>query len=228
MRRQGRFLPDRRRPWLAPTAKSSTFTWGRRRARSSPGLASRTESKPRRTWRFAGLSMSWGVWATISRWPSRIPRSRRPSAFPEVLSRSRTWGMSKPLACKASVPSTSQSSRAPVPASRTSNFWVVSSRTGNSIESRKSSRHSRSRGKPRRRTVRSSSPPAEERVRHALEAEVPLDDILAAIVDFYGQWTVGEKEHTIGYLNAVLQTAKFLGKEEALLPLAIGLSKLPF
>jgi hypothetical protein len=47
-------------------------------------------------------------------------------------------------------------------------------------------------------------------------------------VDFYGQWTVGEKEHTISYLNSVLQTARFLGREEALLPLAIGLSKLPF
>ncbi len=77
-------------------------------------------------------------------------------------------------------------------------------------------------------SLRYKSPPAEETVRHALEADVPLDDILAAIVDFYGQWTVGEKEHTISYLNAVLQTAKFLGKEEALLPLAIGLSKLPF
>jgi len=72
------------------------------------------------------------------------------------------------------------------------------------------------------------SPPAEETVRHALEADVPLDEILATVVDFYGQWTVGEKEHTISYLNAVLQTAKFLGPEEALLPLAIGLSKLPF
>ena len=77
-------------------------------------------------------------------------------------------------------------------------------------------------------SLRYKSPPAEETVRHALEADVPLDDILAAVVDFYGQWTVGEKEHTISYLNAVLQTAKFLGKEEALLPLAIGLSKLPF
>jgi len=77
-------------------------------------------------------------------------------------------------------------------------------------------------------SLRYKSPPAEETVRHALEAGVPLDDILAAIVDFYGQWTVGEKEHTISSLNAVLQTAKFLGKEEALLPLAIGLSKLPF
>ena len=72
------------------------------------------------------------------------------------------------------------------------------------------------------------SPPAEETVRRALQADVPLDDILASVVDFYGHWTVGEKEHTISYLNAVLQTAKFLGKDEALLPLAIGLSKLPF
>ena len=77
-------------------------------------------------------------------------------------------------------------------------------------------------------SLRYKSPPAEETVRHALEADVPLEDILAAVVDFYGQWTVGEKEHTISYLNAVLQSAKFLGKEEALLPLAIGLSKLPF
>ncbi len=77
-------------------------------------------------------------------------------------------------------------------------------------------------------SLRYKSPPAEVTVRHALEADLPLDDILAAVVDFYGQWTVGEKEHTISYLNAVLQTAKFLGREEALLPLAIGLSKLPF
>jgi hypothetical protein len=79
-----------------------------------------------------------------------------------------------------------------------------------------------------RASLQYKSPPAEETVRHALEADVSLDDILAAVVDFYGQWTVGEKEHTISYLSAVLQTAKFLGKEEALLPLAIGLSKLPF
>ena len=77
-------------------------------------------------------------------------------------------------------------------------------------------------------SLRYKSPPAEETIRHALEADMALDEILAAVVDFYGQWTVGEKEHTISYLNAVLQTAKFLGKDEALLPLAIGLSKLPF
>lgn len=77
-------------------------------------------------------------------------------------------------------------------------------------------------------SLRHKSPPAEQTVREALEAGVPLDDILATVVDFYGHWTVGEKEHTISYLNAVLQTARFLGREQALLPLAIGLSKLPF
>jgi len=77
-------------------------------------------------------------------------------------------------------------------------------------------------------SLRYKSPPAEETVRHALEADISLDEILATVVDFYGQWTVGEKEHTISYLNAALQTAKFLGRDEALLPLAIGLSKLPF
>jgi hypothetical protein len=77
-------------------------------------------------------------------------------------------------------------------------------------------------------SLRYKSPPAEETVRHALEAGVPLEEILEMVVDFYGQWTVGEKEHTIIYLNAVLQTAKALGPDESLLPLAIGLSKLPF
>src|SRR5207245_6755651 len=72
-------------------------------------------------------------------------------------------------------------------------------------------------------SLRYKSPPAEETVRHALEADVPLEDILAAVVDFYGQWTVGEKEHTISYLNAVLQTANFLGRAEELLPHAICL-----
>ncbi len=77
-------------------------------------------------------------------------------------------------------------------------------------------------------SLRFKSPPAEETVRRALEAGVPLEELLAKTVDYYGQWTVGEKEHTISYLNAVLQTASFLGRDEALLPLAIGLSKLPF
>ena len=77
-------------------------------------------------------------------------------------------------------------------------------------------------------SLRFKSPPAETTVRQALEAGVPLEEILARVVDFYGNWTVGEKEHTISYLNAALQTAKFLGKDRALLPLAIALSKLPF
>lgn len=77
-------------------------------------------------------------------------------------------------------------------------------------------------------SLRYKSPPAETTVRQALEAGVPLEGLLVAIVDFYGNWTVGEKEHTIIYLNAALQTAKFLGKDQALLPLAIALSKLPF
>ncbi len=77
-------------------------------------------------------------------------------------------------------------------------------------------------------SLRYKSPPAETTVRQALEADVPLEDLLARVVDFYGNWTVGEKEHTISYLNAALQTAKFLGKDRALLPLTIALSKLPF
>jgi hypothetical protein len=77
-------------------------------------------------------------------------------------------------------------------------------------------------------SLRHKTPPAEKTVREALEAGMPVDELLAAVVDFYGTWTVGEKEHTISYLNAVLHTARFLGREQALLPLAIGLSKLPF
>ncbi|HEY7588426.1 MAG TPA: hypothetical protein VIB49_06755 [Thermoplasmata archaeon] len=77
-------------------------------------------------------------------------------------------------------------------------------------------------------SLRYKSPPAEATVRQALEAGVPLERILAKVVDAYGLWTVGEKEHTISYLNAALQTAKFLGTEQALLPLAIALGKLPF
>ncbi len=72
------------------------------------------------------------------------------------------------------------------------------------------------------------SPPAERTLRQALESGVSLDDVLARIVDAYGTWTVGEKDHTISYLNAALQTAKFLGREDSLLPLVIALGKLPF
>jgi hypothetical protein len=77
-------------------------------------------------------------------------------------------------------------------------------------------------------SLRDRSPPAERTLRQALENGIPLDEILAAIVDFYGNWTVGEKDHTISYLNAALQTARFLGPELALLPLTIALGKLPF
>ncbi len=77
-------------------------------------------------------------------------------------------------------------------------------------------------------SLRDRSPPVERTLRQALENGVPLGDLLATVVDFYGHWTVGEKEHTISYLNAALQTAKFLGTDEALLPLTIALGKLPF
>ena len=77
-------------------------------------------------------------------------------------------------------------------------------------------------------SLRDKSPPVERTLRQALENEVPLDTLLATVVNFYGNWTVGEKEHTIIYLNAALQTAKFLGRDEALLPLTIALGRLPF
>lgn len=77
-------------------------------------------------------------------------------------------------------------------------------------------------------SLRHKSPPAEQTLRQVLENGVPLEDLLATIVNFYGNWTVGEKEHTISYLNAALQTAKFLGRERALLPLTIALGRLPF
>jgi hypothetical protein len=77
-------------------------------------------------------------------------------------------------------------------------------------------------------SLRDRSPPVERTLRQALENDIPLDELLATVVDFYGNWTVGEKEHTISYLNAALQTAKFLGRDQALLPLTIALGKLPF
>ena len=77
-------------------------------------------------------------------------------------------------------------------------------------------------------SLRDRSPPAERTIRQALENGILVDELLATIVNFYGHWTVGEKEHTISYLNAALQTAKFLGRDEALLPLVIALGKLPF
>ncbi len=77
-------------------------------------------------------------------------------------------------------------------------------------------------------SLRYKSPPAERTIRQALENGVPLEELLAAVVDFYGHWTVGEKEHTISYLNAALQTARFLGRDQALLPLTMALGQLPF
>ncbi len=77
-------------------------------------------------------------------------------------------------------------------------------------------------------SLRYKSPPAERTLRQALENGIPVDELLATIVDFYGHWTVGDKEHTVSYLNAALQTAKFLGRDQALLPLTIALGKLPF
>jgi len=77
-------------------------------------------------------------------------------------------------------------------------------------------------------SLRYKSPPAERTLRQALENGVPVEELLATVVNFYGNWTVGEKEHTISYLDAALQTARFLGRDEALLPLTIALGKLPF
>ena len=79
-----------------------------------------------------------------------------------------------------------------------------------------------------RTSLQYKTPPAETTLRQALEVGIPLDEILATIVNAYGQWTVGEKEHTIISLGAALETAKFLGRDDALLPLAVALMRLPF
>ncbi len=79
-----------------------------------------------------------------------------------------------------------------------------------------------------RASLQYRSPPAETTLRQALAVGVPLDEVLGAIVNAYGHWTVGEKEHTIVYLDAALETARFLGRDEALLPLAVALMRLPF
>lgn len=79
-----------------------------------------------------------------------------------------------------------------------------------------------------RATLEHRTPPAEETLRLCLELGVPMDRILHMVVANYGHWTVGEKDHTIAYLNAAIQTANFLGRDRALLPLAVALSKLPF
>ena len=79
-----------------------------------------------------------------------------------------------------------------------------------------------------RASLQYKTPPAEVTIRQALEVGVPLDEVLATIVSAYGHWTVGEKEHTIILLDAAIETARFLGKDEALLPLAVALMRLPF
>ena len=79
-----------------------------------------------------------------------------------------------------------------------------------------------------RASLQYKTPPAEVTIRQALEVGVPLDEVLATVVNAYGHWTVGEKEHTIILLDAALETARFLGRDEALLPLAVALMRLPF
>ncbi len=77
-------------------------------------------------------------------------------------------------------------------------------------------------------TLLHKTPPAEQTLRRVLEGGVGLDEVAELIVANYGNWQVGEKEHTIGYLNAAIQVARLLGRDEAMLPLVIALSKLPF
>jgi len=79
-----------------------------------------------------------------------------------------------------------------------------------------------------RASLQHKTPPAELTIRQALEAGVSLDEVLGTVVNAYGAWTVGEKEHTISLLGAAVETARFLGREEALLPLAVALMRLPF
>ncbi len=79
-----------------------------------------------------------------------------------------------------------------------------------------------------RASLEHRTPPAEVTLRQALEAGVPLDEVLGTIVNAYGHWTVGEKEHTIALLGAAVETARFLGRDGALLPLAVALMRLPF
>ena len=79
-----------------------------------------------------------------------------------------------------------------------------------------------------RASLQHRTPPPEVTLRQALEVGVPLDEVLATVVNGYGHWTVGEKEHTIIALDAALETARFLGHDKALLPLAVALMRLPF
>ena len=77
-------------------------------------------------------------------------------------------------------------------------------------------------------SLKMKTPPVERTLRTALEAGVPLDKILQHVVYNWTHWTVGEKEHTVAYLNAAVQTAAFLGREQAMVPLVSALYKLPF
>src|SRR5437016_4837316 len=196
----------------SPTASSCSSAWVLRPLPSLPESRSIMASRRPPTWRSALPSTTSGVLATTSRLQSATRMSRRSSVSHAASCPWRTSDMCNPWVSREL-------------------YRTLTTRFGYPEFLRL--------GKPENQdrpsmlaalesSLRYKSPPAEETVRHALEADVPLEDILAAVVDFYGQWTVGEKEHTISYLNAVLQTSKFLGKEEALLPLAIGLSKLPF
>ncbi|MEK6851267.1 MAG: hypothetical protein AABY30_01875, partial [Candidatus Thermoplasmatota archaeon] len=77
-------------------------------------------------------------------------------------------------------------------------------------------------------TLQHRTPPPLVTLGQCLEAGVPLEGVLKQIVGGYAAWRVGEKEHTIVYLNAAVQTARFLGLEKALLPLTVALQQLPF
>ena len=77
-------------------------------------------------------------------------------------------------------------------------------------------------------TLQHRTPPPLVTIGQCLEAGVPLDGILKQIVGGYSAWRVGEKEHTILFLSAAIQTANFLGEDKALLPLAVALQQLPF
>jgi len=77
-------------------------------------------------------------------------------------------------------------------------------------------------------TLAHRTPPPEQTVRRVLEAGVQIEELAEVVVANWGNWRVGEKEHTIGYLNAAFQAARLLGRDEAMLPLVIAVSKLPF
>lgn len=77
-------------------------------------------------------------------------------------------------------------------------------------------------------TLQYRTPPPEQTVRSVLEAGVSIEELADVVVANWGNWRVGEKEHTIGYLNAAFQGARLLGRNEAMLPLVIAMSKLPF